>query len=70
MVHRINQINIDSIEAVLRKELTSSDTLSSQEHLEGKIKTFRDRFFCIQQLANQRAPLRKIANDILVLTNS
>lgn len=68
MIDRINAWDMNHLEDIARHELVSQDVPSSEEHIEGKIKTQRDRFDRIKLLANQRASLRTIAKDILTLT--
>ncbi len=70
LITRINALNPDHLEEVARRALIHQNTPSSIEHVEGKIKTMRDRFDRIKLLANQKASLRAIAKDILTLTRS
>lgn len=68
MIDRIRALNFNHLEEIVRKELVSHDIPSSEEHIEGKIKTMRDRFDQIKILANRKVSLRTIAKDILTLT--
>ena len=60
--------DMDRLRKIARNELVSQDVPSSEEHIEGKIKTLRDRFERIKLLANQKVSLRAIAKDVLTLT--
>lgn len=69
LIDRINALDMDRLEVIARSELVNQDIPSSKEHIDGKIKTMRDRFNRIKLLANQKFTLRAIAKDLLTLTN-
>jgi hypothetical protein len=66
-VDRINALDLQRLEEIARDKLVNPNTPSSEEHIEGKIKTMCDRFETIKTLANQKANLRAIAKAILIL---
>ncbi len=68
MIERIKALHMGHMEHVLRDVLVHQETPSSQEHIEGKIHTLRDRCNRIGQLAREKASLRDIARGILALT--
>jgi hypothetical protein len=68
MITRINTLDLNHLEKITRDELLNQDVPSSKEHIDGKMKTMRDRFNQIKFHANQDTSLREIAKDILTLT--